>query len=119
MKIFIGGIILIIIGVLVIVNVRGSDSAIFIGLALIIAGAFLTYIGNRYKNKAKQTSELALQMLRENEKIDAIKLAQRLNISEVDIRGYIVESQRKGIIPFNVEIIWFTGENNEWYEVKI
>ena len=107
MKRFIWGIILIVLGLLAMLGAKGTeaDSAIGSGFIFIVVGAFLTYFGNRYNQKVKQTSEFALQMMRDDGKIDARELAQRIGVSEVGIRSYIAESQRKGIIPFKTDIV--------------
>ncbi len=83
----------------------GNDPIIGLGFVLFILGAGLTYYGYEYKEQLKQTAEFALQMIRDGGKIDARELAQRSGISEVDIRSYIAESQRKGMIPFKVDIV--------------
>ncbi len=83
----------------------GDDGIIGFGFVLFILGAGLTYYGYEYKDQLKQTAEFALQMIRDDGKIDARELAQRSGISEVDIRSYIAESQRKGMIPFKIDIV--------------
>ncbi len=82
-----------------------EDDAILGGFMFLIVGAILTYYGNKYKNGLKQTSEFVLQMIRDDGKIDARELAQRVGVSEVNIRSYIAESQKKGIIPFKADIV--------------
>jgi hypothetical protein len=59
---------------------------------MIISGAVLTYFGNRYLKRLKQSATFALQMIRTDGKIDARELSQQMQLSEVDIREYIAES---------------------------
>ncbi|MBF0220545.1 MAG: hypothetical protein HQL49_13605 [Gammaproteobacteria bacterium] len=107
MKRFVWGVVLMVLGVLSFIGANGADKddAISGGFMFLIAGAILTYYGNKYKNELKQTSEFALQMIRDDGKIDARELAQRVGVSEVDIRMYIAESQKKGVIPFKADIL--------------
>ena len=75
------------------------------GVMMLIGGGVLTYYGNQYLKRVKQAASFALEMIREDGKIDASQIAQRIGVSEVDIRMYLAESQRKGVIPFKAEIV--------------
>lgn len=103
MKRFVWGIILMVVAAVSFIGANGDD--ILGSIMFLIAGAILTYYGNKYKNEFKQTSEFALQMMRDDGKIDARELAQQVGVSEVDIRSYLAESQRKGVIPFKATIV--------------
>jgi len=105
MKRFVWGIILVVLGMLAIIGANGDDSAGGGGVLMLIIGGILSYFGYQYNNKVKQTSEFALQMIRDDGKIDARELAQQVGVSEVDVRTYIAESQRKGVIPFKTDIV--------------
>lgn len=76
-----------------------------VGIIMLIGGGFLTYYGYKHLDGVKQAGSFALQMIREDGKIDVSEIARRIGVSEVDIRMYLAESQRKGIIPFNAEIV--------------
>lgn len=104
MKRFVWGIILLVLGILAMLGAEGDDSAVGGGFMMLVACGILTYFGYQFKSKVKQTSEFALQMIREEGKIDARELAQQVGVSEVDVRYYIAESQRKGIIPFKTDV---------------
>ena len=54
---------------------------------------------------ANDATEFALQMLRDENKINAREFAARAGASEVDVRMHIAEAQRNGIIPFKAEIV--------------
>lgn len=94
-----------VLGVMAMFGSNGDDSASGGGFIMLVGGGILTYYGNKYKTKVKQTAEFALQMIRSDGKIDARELAQQVGVSEVDIRSFIAESQRKGVIPFKTEIV--------------
>lgn len=69
----------------------------------VVGVACVAWIARR---KWKSTiTESALQMLREHNKVDAAKLAQRFGISEIDARAYIAESRRRGAFPFKADIV--------------
>ena len=108
MKRFVWGIVLIVLGFLALMgssDVPNSSDAVTGAFMFLIGGGVLTYYGNRYLTQVKQTTAFALQMIRENGKIDASEIAQRMGLSEVDIRVFLAESQRKGVIPFKVDIV--------------
>ena len=108
MKRFVSGIVLVVIGLIGLmgsIDVPNSSSAVKGAFMLLIPGGVLTYYGNRYLTQVKQTTAFALQMIRENGKIDAFEIAQKMGLSEVDIRVFLAESQRKGVIPFKVDIV--------------
>ena len=44
-------------------------------------------------------------MIRENGNVDARQIANSLGVSEVDIRGHLAVGQRKGIVPFKIDIV--------------
>ncbi len=104
MKRFVWGIVLMVLGVMAMFGSVGEYPDIG-GFIMLVGGGILTYYGNKYKTKVKQTAEFALQMIRSDGKIDARELAQQVGVSEVDIRSFIAESQRKGVIPFKTEIV--------------
>ncbi len=105
MKRFAWGIALMVLGVLALIGSNEVNDAAGGGFMMLIGGGVLTYYGNQYLKRVKQASEFALEMIREEGKIDASQIAQRIGVSEVDIRMYLAESQRKGVIPFKAEIV--------------
>jgi hypothetical protein len=102
---FYWGIALIALAVLILMNRNPREDSAGIAVLMLIGGGVLIYYGNQYIKRVKQTSAFALEMIREEGKIDARQIVQRIGVSEVDIRMYLIESQRKGIIPFNAEIV--------------
>lgn len=105
MKRFAWGIALMVLGVLALIGSNEVNDAAGGGFMMLIGGGVLTYYGNQYLKRVKQASAFALEMIREEGKIDASQIAQRIGVSEVDIRMYLAESQRKGVIPFKAEIV--------------
>jgi hypothetical protein len=105
MKRFAWGITLMVLGVLTLIGSNSVNDAAGGGVMMLIGGGVLTYYGNQYLKRVKQTASFALEMIREDGKIDASQIAQRIGVSEVDIRMYLAESQRKGVIPFKAEIV--------------
>jgi len=104
LKRFVSGIILVVLGILGLIGSHGRDSDSGMGAFIIISGIVLIYFGYQWIDKGKQTTTLALNMIRDNGKIDAAQLAQQMGLSEIDVRIYIAEAQRKGIITFKAEI---------------
>ncbi len=105
MKRFGWGISLMVLGVFALLGSNEVNGAAGGAVIMLIAGGVLTYFGNQHLKRAKQATAFALEMIREEGEIDARQLAQRIGVSEVDIRVYLAESQRKGVIPFKVDII--------------
>ncbi|UJS26680.1 DUF4395 domain-containing protein [Thiothrix winogradskyi] len=104
MKRFAWGIALMVLAISFIIDNLGNGP-VGGGFVILIVGGVLTYYGNQYLKRVKQVSAFALEMIREEGKIDAVQIAQRIGVSEVDSRIYIAESQRKGVIPFKAEIV--------------
>lgn len=107
MKRFAWGITLAVFGALAVLGglMQGNNPQGVVGGVLMVGGGgLMAYYGQRYLAAKKAATEIALQMLRQNDKIDAAELARRVGGSEVDVRGYLAESQRKGLIPFKAEI---------------
>ncbi len=105
MKRFVWGIILVVLTILGFIENK-TDDANGVGVLLLIGGGTLIFFGAQYLKRLKTVTTFALQMIREDGgKIDAGLLAQRMGISEVDIRVFLAESQRKGVIPFKVDIV--------------
>jgi hypothetical protein len=86
-------------------NPQGPAPSVIMGLLCLAGGGLLIFFGSQYLKRKKTVTEFALQMLRADDKIVAGQLAQRLGLSEVHVRGYIAESQRKGIIPFKADVV--------------
>jgi hypothetical protein len=105
MKRFAGGIALMVLSILAFVGDTKGHDMTGTGFLMFIIGGVLTYYGHQYLEHEKQASAFALEMIREEGKIDASQIAQRIGVSEVDIRVYLAESQRKGVIPFKAEIV--------------
>ena len=109
MKRLVLGIIVAVFGLLCFVsageNPQGPADSIIVGLLCLAGGGLLIFFGSQCLKRKKTLTEFALQMLRSDDKIDAGQLAQRLGLSEVHIRSYIADSQRKGIIPFKADVV--------------
>ena len=107
MKRLVWGIILVASAIMAIAGTKGEmpNDQVVINALILIGGGTLIFYGAQYLKQLKTITAYALQMNREDGKIDAGLLAQRMGISEVDIRGYIAASQRKGVIPFKTEIV--------------
>ncbi len=109
MKRFVWGIVLATLGALAIIGgLTGPSSnpgGVVGGVLMAAAGGVLTHFGNQYRERRKHATEIALQMLRQAERIDAAELGRQLGVSEVDIRGYIAESQKTGLIPLKADIV--------------
>ena len=86
-------------------NPRGPAGSILLGLLCLGGGGLLIFFGGQYLKRRKIVTEFAIQMLRQDGNIDAAQLAQRLGLSEVDVRRYIAESRRKGSIPFKADVV--------------
>ena len=102
MKRFVWGIVLATFGTLAVLGgLTGPSSnpaGVVGGVLMAAAGGVLTYFGNQYRERGKLATEMALQMLCLAERIDAGELGRQVRISEVDIRSYIAESQKTGLI---------------------
>lgn len=109
MKRLVGGIILAVFGLLGIIsapsNRDGPGSSFLMGLVFLGGGGALIHYGMAYLKQKKMVLEFALQMLHDDNKINARELAARAGASEIDVRMHIAESQRNGIIPFKAEIV--------------
>ena len=77
----------------------------WLAVIMLLSGGALAFFGWQHTKRSKEAAGIALQMIREEGKLDAAQLAQRMDMSEVDIRGFVAEAQRKGIISFKVEIV--------------
>ena len=102
MKRFVWGIVLATFGTLAVLGgLTGPSSnpaGVVGGVLMAAGGGDLTYFGNQYRERGKLATEMALQMLCLAERIDAGELGRQVRISEVDIRSYIAESQKTGLI---------------------
>lgn len=107
MKRLVWGIVLVVLAIMSISGTKGdmANDQVVMNALILIGGGTLIFYGSQYLKQLKSVTAHALQMNREDGKIDAGLLAQRMGMSEVDIRGYIAVSQRKGVIPFKPEII--------------
>ena len=83
----------------------GMNEGIVIGILMMAGGGVMIFFGQRHLSRIKLTAEFGLQMLREDGKINAVDLAHRVGVSEVDVRGYMTDAQRKGLIPFKADIV--------------
>ncbi len=104
MKRYVWGIILFVFGFL---SLFGAMEKHELGpsFVFLVPGVLLAYFGKKYLNEWKQTTEMALQMIRDDRQIDAFEISKRLGISEINIRLYLLEAKKKGIIPNEAEII--------------
>jgi arginine exporter protein ArgO len=107
MKRLVWGIVLVVLVIMSISGTKGdmANDQVVMNALILIGGGTLIFYGSQYLKQLKSVTAHALQMNREDGKIDAGLLAQRMGMSEVDVRGYIAVSQRKGVIPFKSEII--------------
>ena len=109
MKRLVSGLIVALLGLLMVVsageNPQGPATSIILGLVCLAGGCLMIFFGNQYLKQKKTTTEVALQMLRDDGEINAGELAQRLGLSEVDVRIYIAVSQRRGIVPIKADIV--------------
>jgi len=107
MKRLVWGIVLVILSIMAFAGMKGDtpNDQVVVNALIMIGGGTLIFFGAQYLKQLKAITAFALQMNREDGKIDAGLLAQRMGMSEVDIRTYIATSQRKGVIPFKVEIV--------------
>jgi len=103
------GIVLAVLGLLSVVsagnNPQGPAPSIIVGLLFLAGGGTLIFFGARYLSRRRTVIGFALQMLRTDGKINGGELSQRCGMNEVDIRGYLNDAQRKGIIPFRADIV--------------
>ena len=72
---------------------------------MLFGGGALAFFGWRHMKQSKEAIGIAFQMIRDDGNLNAAQLAQRMGLSEVDVRGFVAEAQRKGIISFKVEIV--------------
>jgi hypothetical protein len=86
-------------------NPQGPAGSIIVGLLCVAGRGTMIFFGAGYLSRRKTVTEFALQMLRADDKINAGELAQRIGISEIEIRKHLVHTQRKGIIPFKADIV--------------
>ena len=98
MKRFVWGIVLATFGTFAVIGGLTGPSSNPGELVMAAGGGDLTYFGNQYRERGKLATEMALQMLCLAERIDAGELGRQVRISEVDIRSYIAESQKTGLI---------------------
>jgi len=73
---------------------RNDPYAVVLGILYAAGGGVLIFFVQRYLSRRKLTAEMALQMLREDGKINALDLAHRVGVFEVDVRGCIPDAQR-------------------------
>ena len=109
MKRLVWGIVIAVLGVLSLIgsgrNPQGPAGSIIFGILALAGGGVMIYFGALYVKQKKTVLEMALQLLREVDKINAGELARRLGVSEVTAREHIAAAQRKGTIPFKAEIV--------------
>jgi len=86
-------------------NPQGPAGSITAGILCVAGGGVLIFFGTRYLMQKKTVSEIALQMLRQNGKVEANEIARRVGTSEVNVREHIATSQLKGIIPFDADVV--------------
>lgn len=104
MKKFIWGIVLALLGFSSMFGNTSQDGDVTRGgMFLFLGGAALVYFGRQDLEKSKAITNIALQMLRATGKIDAEDLGRKIGITEIEVREYIVEAQKKGTIPFKAE----------------
>ena len=107
MKRFVGGIILLVLGstsLFVILSEQGKKTPAS-AMIIIIIGIILIYFGWRFLKRRRMTLEIALEMFRKDSNINAAELANRLKLSELDIREYINYGKKKGQIPNDAEVV--------------
>ena len=90
----------------IILSIEQKVTAVFfLGIFAVLGGSILLYYGIRYKRGLRVVSEIALKMLTQEGKIQAVDIARKVGLSEFDVRLYINDSQRKGVIPFKADIV--------------
>ncbi len=80
-------------------------SGVILASFMIAGGGVMIFFGSRYIRRSKAVAEIVFQMLRQDGKIHAGDLANRLGFSEVDVRAYIIDSQKKGLVPVKADIV--------------
>jgi len=76
-------------------NPQGPAGSVIFGLLCLAGGGVLIFFGAQYLSRKKSVTEFALQMLREDAKIDAGELARRVGVSEISVRSFVADSQRR------------------------
>lgn len=102
------GIVIMVFGVLGFItsgsNPQGPAGSILMGLLCLIGGGTLAYFGNKDRTNSASVAMVALQMIREENKISSSELAQRTGLNEIAVRQYVAKAQMKGILPYKIDI---------------
>jgi hypothetical protein len=83
------GVVIVVVGLLFLAGFGSTEEvggSIIGGLALIAGGGVLFYFGQRARKLKRITVDLAFQMLREDDKIDARELSIRAGTDEMKVR---------------------------------
>jgi hypothetical protein len=101
MKRLIGGIVMILFVLPGFVNAisQGSVGTIVFILMLITGGGAMVYFGSKHIRRRKAVLEIALQMLRTEQKINVEALKMQTGLGELEVRQHISDAQYKGLIP--------------------
>ena len=108
MKRFVWGIILAVFGAMAALggaSQGNNPQGVVGGVFMVAGGVAMIFYGQKFLRRRKLAAEWALQMLREKDKISALEIARQLGVSEVDVRGYLADSQRQGLIPLKADIV--------------
>jgi hypothetical protein len=106
MKRRVGGILLAILGLIVTLagSSQGKSDTTVTGLFMLAGATMLIVFGQLHLNRKKRATEMAFDMIREKGLISALDLAHQMGISEVDIRGYLMDAKHKKLIAPEIEI---------------
>ena len=113
MKRFIAGIVLLsffalgVLGCLTDPTLSGEDLGYAIlggGLIFGLPGGLLVYYGKRFRDLEKMILNDMCTMLRTQERIDASALSVKYMIGQFQIQQILYTAQRKGIVPFGVNV---------------
>lgn len=108
MKRFVWGLVLSALGGMAVLGslLPGGDGQGLAGGVLFLAGGtVLARFGWRAVTTRKAAAELALRQIRASGVIDAAALAVELRIAEVDVRAFVLDAQRRGLVPLQAEIV--------------
>mgnify|MGYP001123227740 CR=1 FL=1 len=75
------------------------------GLFCLVGGTAMAGLGALYLVRLRRVVDLALQMLRGRDKIEASEIARKLSLSEYDVRRYLAQGLRQGIIKGDAQIV--------------
>jgi predicted transcriptional regulator len=86
-------------------NWKSSEEELAFITCLIFAGlgSLLIYLGHRHRKRWKAIKELAIQMIKTNEKINSEEIAQNLKLSNILVVEYLAKLRKKGFLQNNAK----------------